>query len=455
MEKKLQSNSYLFSNTDIRKLIIPLIIEQILTVFVGMVDSMMISSCGEAAVSGVSLIDTVNVLIVNIFTALATGGAVVSGQLLGMKNFKDAKKSANQVVLFSTSIAIVVMFVLYIIKPFILGTVFGSIDDDVEGYANTYFMIVSAAIPFIGIYNAAAALFRSQGNSKISMNTSLIMNAINIAGNALLIYGFNMGVAGAAIPTLVSRIIAAVIMLVRLSDQKLELSISKPFSFKPDFKMIKRILRIGIPNALENSMFQLGKILTISVVTTFGTVHITANAVCNTVAMFQILPGMAIGQGILTIVSRCVGANDYDQAHYYIKKLFKILYASFFVFDAVIVLLLPLIIRGYNLSPETATLTKHIIWYHTICVCTFWSFSFALPNALRAANDVMFPMVVSTISMWLFRVGASFVIAKGFNMGAFGVWIAMTIDWLVRGIFFTVRYKSTILSKTSKKLAVR
>lgn len=447
VDKKLQKTNYLFSNSDIKKLIIPLIIEQILTVFVGMVDSMMISSCGEAAVSGVSLIDTVNVLIVNIFTALATGGAVVSGQLLGMKNFREAKKSANQVVLFSTAVAIVVMILLYAIKPFILGTVFGAIDSDVESYANTYFMIVSAAIPFIGIYNAAAALFRSQGNSKISMNTSLIMNGINITGNAILIYGFKMGIAGAAIPTLISRIIAAFIMLVRLSDQRLMLSISKPFCFKPDFKMIKRILRIGIPNALENSMFQLGKILTISVVTTFGTVHITANAVCNTVAMFQILPGMAIGQGILTIISRCVGAHDYRQAHYYVKKLYKILYLSFFVFDAAIVMLLPLIIKGYNLSQETAELTKHIIWYHTICVCTFWSFSFALPNALRAANDVMFPMIISTISMWIFRVGASFVIAKGFGLGAFGVWIAMTIDWFVRGIFFTIRYRYTILNK--------
>lgn len=447
MKTKEIENRYLFSNNDIKKLIIPLIIEQILTVFVGMVDSMMISSCGEAAVSGVSLIDTVNVLIVNIFTALATGGAVVTGQLLGMKNKKEAQRSADQVVLFTTSAAILIMIILYSIKGFILGTVFGSIDDDVEGYANTYFMIVSAAVPFIGIYNAAAALFRAQGNSKISMNVSLIMNAVNIAGNALLIYGFKMGVAGAAIPTLVSRILAAGIMLVRLSNQDLNLSISKPFCFKPDFSMIKRILRIGIPNALENSMFQLGKILTISIVTTFGTMHITANAVCNTVAMFQIIPGMAVGQGILTVVSQCVGANDYNQAHYYVKKLFKVLYASAISFNIVIVLILPLITRGYNLSPETAELTRHIIWYHTICACTFWSFSFALPNALRAANDVMFPMAISAFSMWVFRVGASFVIAKGFGLGAFGVWIAMTIDWLVRGIFFVFRYKKTILKR--------
>lgn len=449
MKTKEISSAYLFSNNDIKKLIIPLIIEQILTVFVGMVDSMMISSCGEAAVSGVSLVDTVNVLIVNIFTALATGGAVVTGQLLGMRNKKEAQQSANQVVLFTTAAAVFIMIILYSIKNFILGTVFGSIDDDVEGFANTYFLIVAAAVPFIGIYNAAAALFRAQGNSKISMNVSLIMNGVNIAGNAILIYGLNMGVAGAAIPTLISRILAAGIMLVKLSNQDLELSISKPFCFKPDFAMIRRILRIGIPNALENSMFQLGKILTISIVTTFGTMHITANAVCNTVAMFQIIPGMAVGQGILTVVSQCVGANDYKQAHYYVKKLFKVLYAAAISFNILINLLMPLIVRGYNLSADTATLTMHIIWYHTICACTFWSFSFALPNALRAANDVMFPMAISAFSMWVFRVGASFVIAKGFGLGAFGVWIAMTIDWFVRGIFFVFRYKRTILKRIS------
>ena len=452
--KEIEKN-YMFSNSNIRKLIVPLIIEQILTVFVGMVDSMMISTCGEAAVSGVSLVDTVNVLIVNIFTALATGGAVIIGQLLGMKKKKDAQHSADQVMLFTTAIAVIIMIVLYAIKGFILGTVFGSIDDDVEGYANTYFMIVSAAVPFIGIYNAAAALFRAQVNSRISMNVSLIMNAVNIIGNAIMIYGLHMGVAGAAIPTLISRILAAVIMLVKLSNPNLKVNISKPFCFKPDFAMIRRILRIGVPNALENSMFQLGKILTISIVTTFGTMHITANAVCNTVANFQIIPGMAVGQGILTVVSQCVGANDFKQAHYYVKKLFKILYGAAISFNLIIILLMPIITRGYNLSPETTELTNHIIWYHTICACTFWSFSFALPNALRAANDVMFPMIVSAFSMWVFRVGASFVIAKGLNMGAFGVWIAMTIDWLVRGIFFVFRYRHTILKRiTHPKEAV-
>lgn len=438
---------YLFSNADIKKLIIPLIIEQVLTVFVGMVDSMMVSSCGEAAVSGVSLVDTVNVLIVNVFTALATGGAVVCGQFLGMKNMRDAEKSANQLIIFTTSIAIIVMGLLYVIRPFILGAVFGSIDADVEGFANTYYLIVAAAVPFIGIYNAAAALFRAQGNSKISMNVSLIMNAVNIFGNGVLIYGFHMGVAGAAIPTLISRILAAAIMMKKLSHPDLQLHIAKDFSFKPDFGMIKRILRIGVPNALENSMFQLGKILTISIVTTFGTTHITANAVCNVIAQFQIIPGMAVGQGILSVVSQCVGAHDYKQAHYYVKKLFKILYVTAIAFSIIINLLMPVITRGYNLSQETKELTYHIIWYHTICACTFWSFSFALPNALRAANDVMYPMLVSAFSMWVFRVGASFVIARFMGLGALGVWIAMTIDWAVRGIFFTPRYKHTILNK--------
>lgn len=444
--KKIPSN-YLFSANDLKKLIIPLIIEQFLSVAVGMIDTMMIAGIGEAAVSAISLIDTINILIINIFTALATGGAVVAGQYIGMKRENESCRAADQVVIFTTFISIIIMAAVYLLRSFILHKVFGSISDEIADYANTYLLIVSASIPFIGMYNAGAAIFRAQGNSKISMNTSLIMNIVNIAGNALLIFGFHRGIEGAAIPTLISRIIAAVIILARLRNQDLQIHISKPFSFRPDMKMIKRILRIGIPNALENSMFQLGKILTLTIVTTFGTAAITANAVSNTIAMFQILPGMSIGQAILSVVSQCVGANDYKQAHFYVKKLIKLLYASTILLNAVIIAVLPLIMKGYNLSAETAHLTRIIIYYHTICVCIIWAFSFALPHALRASNDVMFAMITSAASMWIFRIGASVVTAKILGLGVFGVWIAMTLDWFVRGVLFIIRYRVKIIPK--------
>lgn len=443
---------YLFRNIDLRKLIVPLIIEQFLSIAVGMIDSIMIASVGEAAVSAISLVDTVNVLIINLFTALATGGAVVAGQYIGMKQKENSCKAANQTLIFTTIIAIIVMGVIYVLKNFILHTVFGQIEDDVAGYANTYLLIVSASIPFIGIYNAGAALFRAMGNSKVSMNTSLIMNAVNIVGNAILIYGFKMEIAGAAIPTLISRIVAAVIITVRISNQNLTIHIDKPFKIYFDFRMIKKILRIGVPNSLENSMFQLGKILVLTIVTAFGTMAITANAVSNTIAMFQILPGMAICQAILTVSSQCVGANDYEQVHFYTKRLLRTLYMFEIVVNIVVVLALPLILKAYNLSEQTTELTKQIIWYHAICTCTIWPFSFALPNVLRAANDVVVTMIVAVVSMWLFRVLASIVLANWLNMGVLGVWVAMTIDWLVRGIIFTVRYKGHIYKKAVGKI---
>ena len=251
--------NYLFSKIDLKKLIVPLVIEQFLTIAVGLIDSMMVASVGESAVSAISLVDTVNILIINIFTALATGGAVVAGQYIGMKQEHNSCKAANQTLIFTTLIALFVMIIVYVLKNFILHTVFGQIEDDVANYANTYLLIVSASIPFIGMYNAGAAIFRAMGNSKVSMNTSLIMNLVNIVGNAILIYGFHMEIAGAAIPTLISRIVAAVVIVVRLGNQDLQIHIDRPFKLKFDWRMIKKILRIGIPNSLENSMFQLGK----------------------------------------------------------------------------------------------------------------------------------------------------------------------------------------------------
>ncbi|MCD8180635.1 MAG: MATE family efflux transporter [Firmicutes bacterium] len=439
--------NYLFGNTDLKRLIIPLIIEQFLTVIVGLVDSVMVAGVGEAAVSAISLVDTVNVLIVNMFTALAMGGAVVAGQYIGMKKENDACRAANQTLLFTTLAAVGIMILVYILRNFILHTVFGKIEDDVSAYANTYLLIVSASIPFIGMYNAGAAMFRAMGDSKAPMTTSLIMNAVNIIGNAVLIYGFHMEIAGAAIPTLISRILAAFIITARLGNQRLQIHIERPFSIKFDGRMIKKILRVGIPNSLENSMFRLGKIMVLTIVTAFGTAAITANAVSNTIAMFQILPGMAISQSVLTVVSQCVGANDFKQADFYVKRLLKILYICMFIINALVILSMPLILKAYNLSEETTSIARTILIYHAVCACTIWGVSFALPNSLRAANDVMFTMIVAVVSMWVFRIGASIVLANWLGLGVLGVWIAMTIDWFVRGVIFTARYRVKILKK--------
>ncbi|MEG0107303.1 MAG: MATE family efflux transporter, partial [Lachnospiraceae bacterium] len=265
-----QKKKYLFDNKALAALMIPLIIEQALAVLVGMADSIMVASVGESAVSGVSLVDNIMVLLINIFAALATGGAVVVGQYLGQQRREKACKASSQLVWFITIVAVVITMIVYIGKDFILHGVFGKIDSDVMGYAKTYLLIVTASIPFIALYNGGAAIFRAMGNSKISMQISIIMNIINVVGNAILIYGFHWGTEGVAIPTLVSRIVAALLITIFLCDQSRTLHIEKSFRYHFDWGMVKKILYIGVPNGMENSMFQLGKILVLSLISSFG-----------------------------------------------------------------------------------------------------------------------------------------------------------------------------------------
>ncbi|WP_040213119.1 MATE family efflux transporter [Clostridium polynesiense] len=437
-----ENKNYLFTNKDLYKLIIPLIIEQLLSIAVGMADSMMVASVGEAAVSAVSLVDSVIVLLVNVFAALATGGAVVAGQYIGRKKEEEACETADQIILFTGLLSIAIMLLMYIGKNFILNNIFGAIDADVKAYAETYLMIVSLSIPFIALYNGGAALFRTMGNSKITMITSLVMNIINIVGNAVLIYGLKIGIAGAAIPTLISRTTAAVIIIILLKNQNLMVHLTRPFKFHFKKRMIKKILHIGIPNGLENSMFQLGKILLLSLVASFGTASIAANAVSNTVAMFQILPGLSIGLAVLTIVSRCIGAGDYKQARHYTRKLLSITYISMIAVNILLMAALPLIVKIYNLTDVTAQITMKILIYHGFACTILWPAAFTLPNTLRAANDVRFSMFISIASMWIWRIGFAFILGKYLNLGVFGVWVAMTIDWLFRVVAFVVRYRS-------------
>lgn len=438
--EELESKQRLFSNQDLMKLIVPLIIEQMLTVTVGLADSIMIASVGEAAVSGVSLVDSIMMLLANVFAALATGGAVVAGQYLGQKENKMACKTADQIVLFISALSIVIIGCMYLCRNLILHRVFGQIEPDVMYNARVYLLIVTASIPFLAIYNGCAALFRTMGNSKIAMNMSLLMNGINIAGNAFLIYGVGMGVEGAAIPTLFSRMVAAMVMLVLLKNKNLSVHFSEQFHFRFHKKLIRRILYIGVPNGIENSMFQLGKILVLSLVSGFGTASIAANAVGNMVAMFEIIPGLALGLSVLTVISRCVGACDIESVRYYTKKLLMITYGSLIILNIIVVCILPFILQIYHLSSETATIARKIILYHTICCVTIWPLSFTLPNTFRASNDVRYCMMVSIISMWVFRIFSSFVLGKWMGLGVFGVWVAMTLDWLVRAVLFLIHY---------------
>lgn len=439
-KQKQDRSHYLFSNRELANLIGPLVIEQLLAVFVGMADSIMVANVGEVAVSGVSLVDNIMILIINIFAALATGGAVVAGQYIGRKDEKSACKAATQLVWFVSLSAVAIMILVYFGKDIILNQVFGHITAEVKGHADIYLLIVTASIPFIALYNGGAAIFRAMGNSQVSMRVSLLMNAINVTGNAILVFGLRIGTAGVAIPTLISRMVAAIVITVLLCNQTRILHIERTLKIRFDGRMIRKILAIGVPNGLENSMFQLGKILVLSLVSTFGTYAIAANAVSNAIALFQILPGMAISLAITTVISQCVGANDYEQVHYYLKKLLAIIYVAMVGTVALIFLALPLILKAYNLSDQTAAAATNIIHFHGISAMIIWPLSFALPAAYRAAGDAKACMYTSIVSMWIFRIGFSYLVGKYMGLGVFGVWVAMVIDWVVRAICFIIRY---------------
>lgn len=430
----------IFSKKDLKKLIVPLIIEQILIVSVGMADGIMVARVGEAAVSGVSIVDSINVLLIGLFGAMATGGAVVSSQYLGQKKEKNASLAGEQLIMASFSLSIVVMILTLIGRNIILDLLFRGVEVDVMTNARIYFFYSALSYPFIAVYNACAALFRSMGNSKISMKISIVSNLINISGNAILIFGFNMGVAGAAIATLVSRIFAAIMLLLLLRDKKLPIHIGNLFKYRPDMIMIKRILGIGIPNGMENSVFQVGKILVQGIVAGLGTASITANSIAANIGGFGVLPGSAMGLALITVVGRCVGAGDYDGVKQYTKRLMMITHVIMAGLNLVIILLIPSILKIYQVSDITAEIASSLMLYHCIFATFFWPPSFALPNALRAASDVKFTMWVSMISMWTWRIGFSYVLVKFFGMGVLGVWIAMTVDWVFRSICFVYRF---------------
>lgn len=431
----------LFSNKSLRNLIIPLIVEQFLAVTIGIANTAMVSSCGEAAVSGVSLVDSLNVLLINLFSAVATGGAVVAAQYLGKGERLSAMQIANQLEYFSLAVALVISLVAIIFRDPALRLIFNDIDLEVMQNARVYFLISAISYPFLAVYNAGAALFRAMGNSRVSMMISILMNIINVGVSAVGIFVLDLGVLGAAIASLCARAVGGVLITILLTNPRHEIYLDQIWKIHISFDLIKKIMQIGIPSGLENSIFQLGKILTMSIVSSFGTAAITANAVAGNLASIQVIPGNAIGMAMLTIVGQSVGAGDIKGAKAYTGKMMKLTYLSVWIITALLLLGRNVILSVYNLSAETSGILMQLFLLHAACCVVIWPLAFTLPNALRAAGDAKFTMIISLVSMWTFRIGFSYVLALTFHMGVMGIWIAMCVDWLFRAICFILRFK--------------
>lgn len=432
----------MFTNKDLKNLLIPLVIEQVLVMLVGMADTMMVSHAGEAAISGVALVDMLDYFIITVLSSVATGGAVIVSQYLGSRQKDRTDQSVGQLLFVSGIISTVVMVFCLLFHQGILKLLFGKIEADVMDACIIYFVITAFSFPFLGIYNASAALFRSMQKTNVTMYVSALMNVINIMGNAIGIFVFRAGIAGVAVPTLIARAFAAILLTSLLCKKKYEVQLNFRAVFMPDKEYIQRILWIAVPNGLENGFFALGRVLVTGIVALFGTSQIAANGVANSIDQIAVMIVNAVNLAMITVVGQCMGAGETEQAGCYTKKLMKVSYIGTAVLGGMICLILPLILWFYELSEDAYRYTCILIIMHNVLAVLLHPTSFNLANSLRAAGDVRFTMAVGISSMLLFRLGSGVLFGIILNFGVVGVWIAMGTDWLARSVLFTLRYKS-------------
>ena len=438
---KIDWDHMMFDRSAIWKLLIPLMIENLLASFMGMADSMMVTRIGSAAISAVSLTDAINNLVIQLFSAMATGGTILCSQYIGSGDPKKANAAARQVVLSMTSIAIVITLFAEALNGHILRLVFGSVEPAVLSAAETYFRFTAASFPFLGLYQIGAAFYRAGGNSRFPMKVSVISNVMNIIGNAIFIFGFGWGVAGAAFSTLLSRILAAIILFVFLRKPK-QVIVVRDYVIKPYFDMIARILAIGIPSGIENSMFQFGKLAIQSSVSTLGTTAIASQAMAIIFENINGIGGLAVGIGLMTMVGQTLGAGRKEEAKYYIVHLMDISNWVIIISCVITFVACKPVMWLAGMEPEAAKICFDMVIFITISKIFVWVPSFLPSYGLRAAGDVRFTMVVSSLSMWITRVAMVTFLIRVCGMGPIAVWIGMASDWCVRGAFFLYRFMS-------------
>ena len=441
MEKN-NSEKHLFSNHDLWMLLVPLVVEQLLNSLMGTADSIMVSNVGSAAISAVSLVDSINILVIQAFYALAAGGTIVCSQYIGQRDKKNAEESARQLVFVVASISTAVMAVCLLTRGPLLRLIFGSVEADVMEAARIYFFYTALSFPFIALYDAGSSIYRAQGNTRLPMTIAVVSNGLNIAGNAVLIWGFHLGVAGAAIATLGSRVISAVVVLAFLRNPKQEIAVYGYGRIRPDGQRIGRILSLGIPNGIENAMFQFGKLAIQSTVSTLGTIAIAAQAMTNILENLNGIAAIGIGIGMMTVVGQCLGAGRQDEAIYYINKLSVIGEVVLIGCCALVYILTRPVTMLGGMEPESAKMCFYMIGWITVVKPIVWTLAFVPAYGMRAAGDVRFSMILSCISMWLFRVTLCIYLCRVHGFGPIAVWIGMFTDWTVRGIVFTIRFKS-------------
>ncbi|MEZ3446543.1 MAG: MATE family efflux transporter [Lachnospiraceae bacterium] len=441
-KKQIDWNNILFTNRVLFMLLVPIIIEQLLNSFMGMVDTMMVSTVGSEAISAVSLVDSFNNLVIQVFSAMAAGAAIICSQYLGSGDERAANNAARQVVLTVAVIALAVLLVCLLGRERLLRFIFGEVEDEVMDGCLIYFLITVISYPFLALFSVGAALFRAGGNSGFPMKVSVISNVLNIAGNALFIYGFRWSVAGAALATLISRVFSMAIIFYALRKPRQVIVIRDYLKIRPDMPLIWRIMAIGIPSGVENGMFQFGKLAIQSTVSTMGTVAIAAQAMTNILESLNGVFGVGVGIGLMTVVGQCIGAGRKEEAKYYIVKLTGIAWVGILVSCLLVFAITKPVTWLAGMEAGAAAMCFEMVLAITIVKPLVWTGSFVISYGLRAAGDVRFSMIVSTITMWCCRVALCIFLVRVYNFGPMAVWIGMFADWTVRAVIFCRRFQS-------------
>lgn len=442
----------MFTRKQIWSLLIPLMAEQLLTSLMGTADTMMVSRAGSAAISAVSLVDSINVLVINVFSAMATGGAIICAQYLGRGDRREANETGKQLILTVTVISGLVTLALILLRRPLLRLIFGQVEADVMENALVYLLITALSYPFIALYNAGAALFRMDGNSRLPLAVSTASNLVNVALNALLIFNLHMGVAGAALATLVSRVICAVTILSFLRQPHQSIVVRDYLKLKPDMKRVLNIMAVGVPTGIENGMFQFGKLAIQSTVSTLGTTAIAAQAMTATLEGLGSYAQIGIGLGLMTIVGQCIGAGRTDEAKKYILRLTGYGEMTTVVVCALIALLVRPVTVLAGMEAQAADLAVQLTYIICLVKPVAWPLAFIPAYGMRAAGDVRFSMLISSATMWLCRVVVAIVLIRGFGVGPIGVWIGMFSDWTARSVLYTLRLHS---GRWSQKQVIR
>lgn len=432
----------MFTRRQIVVLLIPLMLEQVLSGLMGIADTMMVTSVGETAISAVSSVDSINTLVLNLLAALSAGGVIVCSQYLGRKQVQQANDAARQVMLVSVGLSVVLMLVCLLLRGPLLSLIFGTVEAAVMEQARAYFLITAISYPFMAAQQTASAAFRAGGRSAPPMIVAAVSNVVNVAGNAVLIYGYGLGVVGAAWATTASRILSAVVLMALLRDQKLPISIRNYCAIRFDAALTGMVLRVGVPAGVENSMFQLGKLVVQSTVSTLGTTAMAAQAMTHMLDLVECMPSQAIGIGLLTVAGQCIGAGRVDEAKRYTKQFCVISEVTLLVMSVLVLGVTPFVTRVAGMTAESAKLTFELLTIISVMKCLIWVLAFTLPNGMRAAGDVRFSASVSALSMWIFRVCGSWVLCRGLGVGLIGIWIAWFSDWACRLVIYVWRYRS-------------